>query len=328
VTRRSWLAIAALVLAAVGGGLFWARRRPPVSLAWQGYAEADYVKVGPVLAGLLTAVPVQRGDAVAAGTLLFTQDDAAERAARDQAARQLDQALEQLANLQSGGKQTEIQQAEANLADTQATMARAGADLERAQILLRNGFATHQNVDQLSAEFRSAQAKVAANEAALAQLRNPLGRAAEIKAQDAAVAATRAAIRMADWRMAQRRVEAPTAARVADVLARPGETMAAGTPVVALLPPANIFVRFFVPEADLARMHLGEELAIGCDSCRPGLRATVSFIAPQAEYTPPVIYSEESRAKLVFLIEARPPLDQAPLLNPGQPVTVRPVSGP
>jgi len=102
--------------------------------------------------------------------------------------------------------------------------------------------------------------------------------------------------------------------------------MSAGAPVVSLLPSANIFVRFFIPEKALATVHRGDAVMLGCDSCPSDLSGTVSFVSPQAEYTPPVIYSEESRGKLVFMIEARPPRDRASLLNPGQPVTVRPVA--
>jgi HlyD family secretion protein len=326
VTRRGLLAIAALLLVGASAGLWWWWHRPAAPAAWQGYAEADYVKVAPTQPGQLTSVAVARGDAVAAGSPLFTQDDTAERAARDQAARQLDQARQQLANLESGGKLTEIQQAEANLDDVRATLIRTQADLQRSVALLRDGFATKQSVDQLSADYRSAQAKVAANEAALAQLRAPLGRATEIKAQEAAVQAVRAALDMADWRLAQRSVAAPLGGRVADVLAQPGETVAAGAPVVSLLPPANIFVRFFIPEPALSSVHRGDTVALACDGCPAGLRATISFISPQAEYTPPVIYSESSRAKLVFLIEARPPPEQASRLNPGQPIEVRPLA--
>jgi HlyD family secretion protein len=162
-------------------------------------------------------------------------------------------------------------------------------------------------------------------EAALTQMRNPVGRTPEIKAQGAAVEAARAAQAMAQWRLDQRHVAAPAAGIVTDVLARPGETIPAGVPVVSLLPPANIFVRFFVPEQLLAKVHYGEQVKLICDNCPTDLTATISFISPRAEYTPPVIYSEESRAKLVFRVEARPPRQQAPLLNPGQPVSVRPI---
>ena len=100
--------------------------------------------------------------------------------------------------------------------------------------------------------------------------------------------------------------------------------MAAGEGVVSLLPPENIFVRFFVPEPLLGTLHQGDRVALACDGCPAGLSATISFISPQAEFTPPLIYSESSKSKLVFLIEASPPPDQAMKLNPGQPVEVRP----
>ena len=247
-----------------------------------------------------------------------------ELAARDQVGHQLAQAEQQLANLQQGAKPTEIQQAEAGLADANATLARVDADRNRAEFLVAKGYATKQSVDQLRAEYRSAQAKVEGLTAALAQARGSMGREGEIQAQRATVQAFRAAVDMAEWRLAQRRVVASTGGRVADVLARPGETMASGQGVVSLLPPENIFVRFFVPEPLLATLHQGDPVALACDGCPAGLSATISFISPHAEYTPPLIYSESSKAKLVFLIEARPPPDLAVTLNPGLPVEVRP----
>ncbi len=322
-TRRVWLALLLLLAAAAGVG-WWSTRRPPAT-AWQGYAEADFVNVGPTQQGLLTKVFVERGDAVAAGAPLFDQDDTDDRAARDQAAQLLAQAKEQLTNLEQGGKPTEIEQAEANLADAQATLVRTAADLARGEALLPTGAATRQSVDQERADWQSAQAKVYALQAALVQERAPLGRVGEIAAQGAAVDAARAALDQAVWRLDQRHVVAPAGGRVADVLARPGETVAAGAPVVSLLPPGNIFVRFFVPAPAVATVHLGEPVALACDGCQVGLRATISFISPQAEYTPPLIYSESTTAKLVFLLEARPPVEQAAQLNPGQPIEVRPL---
>ena len=323
-TRRVWLVVALLLLVAAGGGYWWWLNRAPSATVWQGYAEADFVMVGPTQQGLLTAVHVARGDEVAAGAKLFDQDDADDRASRDQAAQLLAQAERQLGNLQQGSKPTEILQAEANLADAKATLARSVTDLARGETLLPKGGITQQSVDQSRADHLSAQAKVAAMQAALEQARGPMGRDDEIKAQGAAVAAARAALDMAAWRLAQRHVTAPAGGRVADVLARAGETMAAGAPVVSLLPPANIFVRFFVPEAEFSTIHAGDRVALACDGCPGNLIATISFISPQAEYTPPLIYSESSKSKLVFLVEARLPPDQAATLNPGEPMEVRP----
>ncbi len=323
-TGRVWLAVILLLLLAAGGGAWWwsARQAPPT--VWQGYAEADFVKVGPTQQGRLTAVYVARGDMVAEGARLFAQDDVDDLAARDQAGHQLAQARMQLDNLQQGGKPTEIAQAEANLADAKATLARSTTDLARGETLLPKGGTTQQNVDQLRADHLSAQAKVASMQAMLTQMRGPEGRVGEIGAQRAAVAAAQAALDMATWRLSQRQVSAPAAGRIADVLARPGETMAAGAPVVSLLPPGNIFVRFFVPEAAFSSVHYGDSVALACDSCPADMVAKISFISPQAEYTPPLIYSESSKAKLVYLVEARLPPERAVRLNPGEPVEVRP----
>ncbi len=312
-----------LVLAAAGAGWWWQHRDPP-PIQWQGYAEADYVKVGPTQQGLLTTLAVRRGSKVTSGAALFEQDDTADLAAKEQAARQLRQAEEQLANLQDRGKPTEIQLAEANLLDAQAARDKIQSDLKRNEVLVKTNAVSSQLVDQQRADLRSANAKVQGLEAALAQMRAPMGREREIKAQQAATEAARAAVDMVQWRLDQRHVTAPVGGIVADVLARPGETIPAGAPVVSLLPPENIFVRFFVPEARLAEVHIGDRVALICDNCPADLAATISFIAPQAEYTPPVIYSESIRAKLVYMVEARPPPEQAATINPGQPVAVRP----
>ena len=321
--RRIALIIVAFA-AAFAGWWFLLRLRDAPAVEWQGYADADFVKVGPTQQGLLTALHVARGDRIVKGAPLFDQDDADDRAAADQAARMLAQAKDQLANLQSGGKPTEIEQAQANLADSEAARDKTQSDLTRNQSLLKTGAATAQIVEQEGADLRSANAKVLATQAALAQLRAPMGRQDEIKAQASAVEAAQAALAMARWRLDQRHVASPFSGVIADTLAEPGETLAAGAPVVSILPPENIFVRFFVPEPALSGLHKGDEVAISCDGCPHDLAASVSFIAPQAEFTPPVIYSESTRGKFVFQAEARPNLGQTIVLNPGQPVTVRP----
>jgi HlyD family secretion protein len=322
-TRRLLVLLALAAILGVGGWVLL-RRRPPQPIAWQGYAEADFVKVGPTQQGLITDVRVQRGDRVVKGQPLFEQDDADDRAAVDQARRLLQQAQDQLANLKSPAKPTEISQAQANLGDAEAARDRAQEDLRRSATLLKSGSVTQKLVDQQETDLRSAQAKVAAATAALATAQGPLGRPAEIEAQTSLVDSLQAALKRAQWRLAQRSVVSPVSGVVADVIALPGETLAAGAPVVSLLPPENIFVRFFIPEPELARAHVGDKVSFLCDNCPEGLNGAISFIAPQAEYTPPFIYSEQTRAKFVFLAEARPPKTQAALLNPGQPVTVRP----
>ena len=104
---------------------------------------------------------------------------------------------------------------------------------------------------------------------------------------------------------------------------RVGEWVPAGNPVVQMLPPQNLKVRFFVPEAAIASLAPGRTIAIHCDGCAADVPARITYVSREAEYTPPVIYSNESRTKLVFMVEARPALAAAPKLQPGQPVAVR-----
>jgi HlyD family secretion protein len=191
-----------------------------------------------------------------------------DRAAVDQATHLTQQAKDQLANLQGPAKPTEIAQAEANLNDAIAARGKVQADLRRNETLLASGSATKQVVDQERADLASAEAKIAAAEAAVKQAQAPLGRPDEIVAQASAVEVADAALAQARWRLGQRSVASPVAGVVADVLARPGETLQAGAPVVSLLPPENIFIRFFVPEPSLAHIHPGDTVALSCDNCR------------------------------------------------------------
>ena len=323
--NRQILLLIAVLLAAFG----WWRivTHSATHNEWQGYVEADFVKVAPIQQGLLTHVWVARGDQVSKGQPLFTQDETVELAARDQASRQLQQSQAQLGNLLAPGKLSEIHQAEANIADAQAARDKAELDLRRNESLLPSGGVSLQVVEEQRADLRSADAKLQGMSDALALHKEPLGRIGEIRAQQAAIDAATAALAMAQWRLDQRQVKAPDAGVVADVLARPGETVGAGAPVVSLLSPSNIFVRFFVPEQHIAQVHAGDSVRLVCDACPADLIGHVSFIAPRAEYTPPVIYSDTNRAKLVYLVEARPVLLQAARLNPGQPVMVRPIAG-
>lgn len=143
------------------------------------------------------------------------------------------------------------------------------------------------------------------------------------KAYDDAEAALRQAKANLAWsetRLARRSAYSPADGTIEQVYYRVGETVPASRPVVALLPPQNLKMRFFAPESALPQIKYGETAAVSCDGCEPGLTAKVSFISRSAEYTPPVIYSLDERAKLVFLIEARP--DHPEKLRVGQPVTV------
>ena len=142
-------------------------------------------------------------------------------------------------------------------------------------------------------------------------------------ADAAQVAAQQAALDKAKWAFDQKQQFAPADAQVHDTLYRNGEWVAAGNPVVVLLPPENLKVRFFVPQEMLPQIKVGQTISIGCDGALHAIKATINYISTQVEYTPPVIYSRETRANLVFMIEAKIPLANAADVRPGQPADVR-----
>ncbi len=312
-----------LVLLAAAVGAWWWFPRAKAVEAWQGYVDADYVRIGPPLQGRLTQVAVTAGQTVTAGQLLFAQDDVYDLASCDELAARVTEGQARLANLQASSREAEIAQATASVADSQAALDRAARDLVRANALVTTHVISAQQRDLARADALSAAAKLQASRAALALKQSPTGRTQEIAAQTAVLAETRAQLAQAKWRLAQRHMHAPAPGLITDVYGRVGETPNAGVPVVSLLPPANLLIRFFVPETELAKIHPGARLAVTCDACAAGLTATVSFVSPRAEYTPPVIYSEATRSKLITMIEARPTPPDVTVLKPGQPVTVR-----
>lgn len=285
-----------------------------------GYTEGDYVYVGAPDGGWVTELLVQRGHHVKVGDALFALDAQAQLAARDQAAAQVSQAEAQLVDLQKPRRPDEIAAFEATLRQMRANLEFAQADFKRAADLKAKGFVSQAVLDQKKSarDMAAAQVKQAA---ANLELARKGARADEIAAAQANVMAAKGALDRAEYALSQRRVVSKVAARVEDTLRRAGEFVPPGGAVVSLLPPGNIKVRFFVPEADRARLPVGQVVIIGCDGCPANSTARVSFVAANAEYTPPVIYSVESREKLVWLVEAVPQGGTL-RLSPGQPVDV------
>jgi HlyD family secretion protein len=298
----------------------------PVERAWSGYAEGEYVYVAAPIGGALTTLAVQRGQTVARDAPLFTLDSAAERAAREEAQARAASAQAQAANADKGRRGEEIAVIEAQLAQARAQAALAASELERAQQLVAQGFLSPSRLDDARTAARQTEARVSELQASLRVARLP-ARSDERVAADALSAAARSALAQQQWREQQKQQRAPTDALVADTLFRVGEWVNAGQPVVALLPPGGVKARFFVPEAELGALRVGQAVRLRCDGCGDAIAARIDYIAPRAEFTPPVIYSNAQRAKLVFLVEARPEARDAPRLRPGQPLDVLPAGG-
>jgi len=249
--------------------------------AWLGYAEGEQALIAAPQGGWLTEMKLERGQSVSKGQALFTLDSTREQADRDQAAAQL-------------------AQARASLAQERANLQLTRAQLARQDRLAQEGVGVPAVRDQARAAYQQSQARIGQLEGQIAQMQ--------------------AAISSAGYALSQRSVIAQTEGVVQDILFRQGEYVPAAAPVVALLPPENVFVRFFVPQSQLARVRLGQRVRVTCDGCRPQ-DAAISFIAAREEFTPPVIFSVGNREKLVFKLEARAPGGLK--LHPGQPVEVR-----
>jgi HlyD family secretion protein len=250
---------------------------------WLGYAEGDNVFISAPQPGWVSNMTVERGSAVKPGEALFTLDATHEVAARDQAV-------------------ATIAQDQAQIAQEQANLVYTGKELSRQSGLARVNAGVPSTLDQTLASHQQSQAHIAQLQALLKQ--------------------AQAALVDANYQLAQRTVISYISGHVEDIYFRTGEYAPASTPVLSVLPPKNIYVRFFVPETQFAKVKLGERVRITCDGCTP-MDATITFIAQQEEFTPPVIFSEGNREKLVFKLEARAPGGLK--LNPGQPVEVRPL---
>jgi HlyD family secretion protein len=313
-----------LAAAAVALGLAACSRE--TTPTWSGYAEGDYVYVAAPIAGNLSTLQVQAGQKVLRGQPLFALDAESERAAREEAQARLAAARSQAANAEKGRRPPEVAMTQAQLVQAQAQLALTRRELARKAPLGETGAVSREDIDAARAASQQAQARVAELEASLQVARLP-SRADERAAAQAQVEAARQVLRQNAWREEQKRQGAPADAVVSDTFFRPGEFVAAGQPVLSLLPAPNVKARFYVAEGEVARIAPGQAVRLSCDGCGEPIDARVTFIATQPEYTPPVIYSNAQRAKLVFLVEARPVhAADAARLRPGQPLDVRPVA--
>ena len=178
----------------------------------------------------------------------------------------------------------DLQQADLN--QNKATLANAQQTYDRAASLSKTGAGTQATLDAAVSALRVAEARVVTSET----------------------------------RLARRQGFAPVSGTVQQIYFREGEMVGAQRPVLSIMPPGNMKIRFFVPESELPKLAIGDEVRVTCDNCSTDLTAKIYFVATSAEYTPPVIYSLDERNKLVYLIQARPSRPDA--LRVGQPISV------
>lgn len=289
---------------------------------YAGYIEGEYIYVSSSQNGLLKELSVQRGAWIESNTPLFQLDIDNDQYAANEAAENLKAAEAQLENLKKGKREVEITALKATLEQAKTLQHIAETRFNRNSKLAKTGAVSQDQFDESQSVFERAKSDVIEKEAEL-ELGLMGARSDEILAAEANVAAKKQELDLANWKISEKKRASTVHGFVQDTLYRVGEWVPAGKPVVSLLPPENVKARFFVPENALAKVQVGQDLKISCDACEKPISAKIYYISSQAEFTPPVIFSRESREKLVYMIEAQINPEQAKLLHPGQPIDIR-----
>ena len=293
---------------------------PPTSYA--GYVEGEYVYLSVPVSGYLSQLNLQRGARVQTDTAIFSVDAKLDETSLQQAVAQSQAALERVGNLNERRRSPEVQGTEASLRAAQSALELANSHLQRTQSLASQHFVSELALDDARAQQRQAQAQWEAAQAALKLANEPIGRNAERAAAQADAKAAQSITQQRTWLVEHSTARSNSDGELVDIYFRVGEWVSAYKPVAAVLPDQGRLIRFFVPQSVLPLIQPGSTVRVQCDGCRKEFRATVEVIYPNAEFSPPVIFSKERREKLLFRIDARPQPDESALLPPGLPVSV------
>lgn len=286
-----------------------------------GYIEGEYVYLSSPLSGQLIQLAVRKGESVQAGQIAFKLDPQPESAQLAAAEAQLQSARQDLENLKSGERSTIIKRLEAQISQAQANLIYSKKMHERNAELRKTGAVGQAAVDQSRAQFEADTQKLHETQANLAEAK--LGaRSNLIASQEAKVQAAQNEVTKYRWMVDQKIIRFTQAGYVQDTLFRQNEFVSEGKPVIQFLPPENRTLVFFISEKKLSRIHVGQTISFTCDECKKQFSAVIDYISSQAEYTPPVIYSKDSRDKLVYEVEAKIDPSVVKNMTPGLPVEV------
>ncbi len=271
---------------------------------YNGYIEADYVYVAPSVTGRIRMLSVAEGDEIVVGEFLFDMDASQQRANLRAATARVAQAEANLRNLETGSREAEIAVIRASLAEARAAQDLTTSTLARTENLFGRGLTTQAKVDTDRAARDQATAHVAQLEAELQVAELP-ARDEQVIASQATLKAARAEAEVAAAQLDDMRTTAPISGQIEKVYYTMGEVAPAGTPVVSILPPDALKVLFYLPETVRAGFSIGDTLALTCDGCPDGIEVTISRMASDPQYTPPIIYSRDERHRMVFRAEAK-----------------------
>jgi HlyD family secretion protein len=288
---------------------------------FNGYVEIDYVYVAPLAGGRITHIAVAEGQRVAEGDVLVSLDTSQQQAALAAAEAQIAAAEAALRNLETGGREDEIAVARANLMQAEADLKLAQDTADRSARLFDQGIVAQSRRDQDQTALNVAKARVAQLAAQLKVIELP-ARDAQQQQAEANLAAAEANAEAARIALAEREVLAPADGQVEKLFYSRGEIDGAGVPLLSLRPEGALKVKFYLPEAARSAYPVGTVFTVACDGCSAGVTATLSYLAADPQFTPPVIYSRDERQRLSFLAEAEV---TGAVLPPGQPVTLEPM---
>jgi HlyD family secretion protein len=293
-----------LVLAAGAWALSTQLGREPADVL-HGYAEGRFRMIAPETAGRIVEIAVRDGDTVREGALIARLDDAREQGELLRAEAAAEAASARFDDAAAGGREPEILAARELLAQARAGAQDAHDELDRVRPLFNQGVVPRARLDAAEAGARAADARVSEMRERVTLVELP-AREHALKALDADARAAEAAVMVAREALEDRTLRAPSPGRIERVLRDAGETAGPTAPLARFLPEGEMLAVVFAPEAVAAGLHPGDRLGIACDGCAAeGLAAVVSHIASDAEYTPPIIYSDRERSRLVFRVEAR-----------------------
>ena len=315
-----WASLPVLLgLAGVLGGCRAAEGTTPAPL--QGVIELEETTIGFELSGRLTQLLVHEGDAVEAGALLARIDDGLEKSSRGAQAGQVEVAKQQASAVRAGARSEEVRSLQARVDAARASEALLDKQLERERTLVAKGAIAQASLDELEGQLARARGEREALEHNLKLLRQG-ARHEDVSVADARAQAATAALDVNDARLVRHELRAPIRGSVLDVNFEQGEVVAAAAPVVTLADPQRPYVDVFVPQAEIARVFVGESATIRIDALSHALGGKVEHIARRTEFTPRYLFSEKERSSLVVRVRIRI-ADPRQQLRAGVPAFVR-----
>ncbi|QKJ86074.1 HlyD family efflux transporter periplasmic adaptor subunit [Paramixta manurensis] len=286
----------------------------------QGYVEGEFVYVSAESAGRIGTIFVKRGQQISAGDKLAALDDDIQQKQHEIVNKTLNSEISLLNNLEKGARQAELDILIAQISQAKQDAKIAKSKLTKYEKLREKGYVSDFELEQAQADNHLKQQRIAELSSQLKNKQQP-SRSDEIAAQKAKMEASRLQVEKSQLEMRRRQIFSPVAAEVYDIIHHDGEVVSAGTPILSLLPPESVKIRFFVPHAKLARVSVGSLVRVKVDGAPSLIDAKVQFISPKAEYAPPVIFSSSQKERLVFMVEATTLQPQEPI-RLGLPVEV------